>query len=146
MTFSPTLQKAVLDAASMLADEAAMMAPFKPVKLDPVYRLTWTDPGYYDAPSGAPVSEYERTRDFKHLGGAIAWARRRIFHGHVFGAGMEMTEVSRTQLRDGTITESLADPIEITLPGFVRWQTPQSYAERTGYITGRAERKCKWDE
>lgn len=130
----------------MIVDESAMMAPFKPEKLDPIYRLTWIEATLHDAPSGALATEYERVRDFKHLGGAISWARRRIFHGHTFGDVIEMHEVHRTRYRDGSVNEETGDPVDITLPGFVRWVRPSSFGEHGGYHTGKAERTCKWDQ
>lgn len=144
MTFSPFVQSA------MQAQIEAVLTPpvvekGKAEKLEPIYRLTWIDADYHDAPSGAHVTAHERTRDFLYLGAAIAWARRRIFHGHVFGDAIELVEVTRWK-RGDQITESIAEPIDITLPGFVRWAEQTAYEMRGGYRTGKAERKCRWEK
>lgn len=116
-----------------------------PVTLEPIYRLTWIDAALHDAPPGALASTHERSRDFLYLGAAIAWARRRIFHGHVFGDVIEMIEVNRTR-RGDKINEMLGQPVDITLPGFVRWVNNNAYDQRDGYRIGAAERKCRWDQ
>ncbi|AFO71673.1 hypothetical protein phiCbK_158 [Caulobacter phage phiCbK] len=66
-------------------------APRREVKLD------WVDASYAD---GVSIRDAERHREFPHLGAAIAWARRRIFHGEVFGDVIDLTLVERDFVRD----------------------------------------------
>jgi hypothetical protein len=63
-------------------------------------KLTWVDSSYHD---GARLQEAEKTRAFEHLGSAITWARRQIFHGKVFGdvVDLELTERRRSTHLDG---------------------------------------------
>jgi hypothetical protein len=110
-------------------------------ELTPEFDLRWTDVGLHDAADGA-VSDYERVRRFKHLGGAIAWARRQIFHGRVFGSSIEMTVVRRRRVK-GELIETEDQTIDITLAGFCAW-TRNSYAAT--WQLERPTRKCRITE
>lgn len=107
-----------------------------------VFVLRWIDPTYHE--HGGAVVEFERDRKFAHAGAAIAWARRQIFHGKVFGDAIEMETYYRTEF-NGKIEDHPHEVVDITLPGFCKWG-----ADREGWhgppgatTLGKPERKCR---
>ena len=112
--------------------------------LAPRFRLTWLDQDLHDAPTGTTIKPYARTRDFKHLGGAIAWARRRIFHGHVFGDAIELAVVHR-QRNNGAYQEDLNDVQDITLAGFWPWTQERSYSSPYHVVLSKPHKRCVFE-
>ncbi|AFU86643.1 hypothetical protein D869_gp271 [Caulobacter phage CcrRogue] len=86
-------------------------------------KLSWVDPSFHD---GASLQEAEKTRAFEHLGSAITWARRQIFHGKVFGdvVDLELIERRRSTHLDGIDTKKRQFAIrqngisELSFPSF----------------------------
>ena len=108
-----------------------------------VFDLYWVDPALHT--TNEPVTrmaDFERHRRFPHVGAAIAWARRQIYHGKVFGEHVEMHTVFRTQ-RDGEVSEYVDTIIDITLPGFRTWKTVTNRSIPTDLSLGKPERKCR---
>lgn len=147
LAFSPQLLDRILDMASQTlhidieaAGPPGTIVVVREQHLPSEYDLRWMDVGLHEASD--PSSDYERTRRFKHLGGAIAWARRQLFHGRVFGDSIEMTLIKRS-LFDGKPHESEKAVVEITLAGFRAWG-------RRGYSNDLAldgpRRKCRFDD
>jgi len=96
--------------------------------------LRWIDPAYHD--QSGPVADFERSREFRYPGAAIAWARRQIFHGRVYGGSIELEDVYID--REG---ERLSNGLfEITLAGFCRWEGKLS---KDTYRLGAPSRKCR---
>lgn len=139
--------KALLDYC--LADMAITTgkSPPKTVDLGKVYDLHWIDPALHE-PTGEvrAVAEFERSRRFPHCGAAIAWARRQIFHGKVYGEHIEMRTVHRISV-DGAVQEHEDEVLDITLPGFRRWGSVgnnwHASSRETGISLGKPERKCR---
>lgn len=114
----------------------------KAVHLGRGYDLVWIDLGY-DAAGDRPISEFERCRRFKHCGGAIAWARRKIFHGDLFGDSIEMRTLAFTGYGERVVEEEV-EVVDITLAGFCRWKSERSFINASQSISlGRPERKCR---
>lgn len=114
------------------------------VDLGRAFDLTWVDPAYSEA-GEKPIAEFERNRRFKHCGGAIAWARRKLFHGEVFGESIEMRTVNLTSF-EGTLREEEIDVVDITLAGFRRWRNDQDQwrtGRQSSMSLGKPERKCR---
>lgn len=138
--------KALLD--YILADMAlaTQTKPPETVDLGRVYDLHWIDPSLYDAESPTKAVEFERSRRFKHCGAAIAWARRQIFHGKVFGEHVEMRAIHRIAIGD-KVDEHEDEVVDITLPGFCRWGEDATISwgvsKVKGLTLGRPERKCR---
>ena len=111
--------------------------------LAPHFRLSWLDKGLHDAPEGASAQAFMRTRDFKHLGGAIAWGRRRIFHGEVFGDASELVRVDRKRV-NGVFEEYVDDDAQdITLAGFLPWNRKRDWGGgRDQVVLSSPERRC----
>jgi len=84
-----------------------------------VFHLVWFDPALHEADGSA--EEYERSRRFNHCGAAIAWARRQLFHGKVFGESIEM-RIMDIQEYEGKEHRISVGTYDITLSGFVRWE------------------------
>jgi hypothetical protein len=101
-----------------------------PPRLQPVlqFEIAWTDAALHDASvEGRIVADFERSRRFTHKGAAIAWSRRQLFHGAVFGDAVEMRVVTLYEWK-GERRESIDDdPIEITLPGFRRTHAQRQF-------------------
>jgi len=112
-----------------------------PTHLGQVFDLTWIDPALHSVEYADNLADYERKRRFAHCGAAIAWARRQIFHGKVFGEHIEMATVDRYE-EDGEIRESVGAAVDITLPGFRKWDWVSNY-KREGISLGKPERKCR---
>lgn len=111
------------------------------VDLGKVYDLHWTDPAYADA--SGPIAHFERSRRFKHCGAAIAWARRKIFHGEVFGASIEMRTITLSSF-EGKVREHEDDVVDITLAGFCQWGEGSDYTNRQKHFSlGKPVRKCR---
>lgn len=110
-------------------------------RLTPAIRLTWLDQGLHEAQSGASVQPFMRSRDFKHLGGAIAWARRRIFHGHVFGDVIEVVKVDRHRV-NGVYDEDLHEAQDITLAGFLPWTEKTGWDGSFGVVLSSPNKRC----
>lgn len=114
-----------------------------------VYDLMWIDPALHDV-SGDAVAAFERIRRFPHCGAAIAWARRQLFHGKVFGSHVEMRKVHVDTVND-KVFEHVEEVVDITLLGFQRWEavsstrpTYQTNSTHTsGTILNVPERKCR---
>uniref|UniRef100_A0AB74UGX9 Uncharacterized protein n=1 Tax=Caulobacter phage BL57 TaxID=3348355 RepID=A0AB74UGX9_9VIRU len=64
--------------------------------------LTWVDASAHD---GGSIAKAERTKSFEHLGSAVAWARRKIFKGEVFGDVVDMLLIERHAERGGALDE-----------------------------------------
>ncbi len=127
--------------AAYCAGDVALTEALREECLPEVFDLTWIDPSLHEAE--APVAKYEKTRRFAHCGAAIAWARRQIFHGKVFGEHIEMKTVSRYAI-GSKVRESEAAVVDITLPGFRRWSDASDYNRGArGIALGRPERKCR---
>lgn len=106
-----------------------------------VYRLVWIDKALHDAPAGATLQPYHRQRDFKHLGGAIAWGRRRIFHGEVFGDTIELSVVDRCRV-NGVYQEDEGAHQEITLGGFQPWEDHHHHSYRSLTLAAHPMKRC----
>lgn len=104
------------------------------------YDLCWLDPAYQGQ---GPVAEFERVRRFKHLGGAIAWARRKLYHGEALGESIELRTIIRSRRSNGMITEAQGDVSDITLAGFCQWKAGLGYRGANYLILTRPERKCR---
>lgn len=119
--------------------------PLKVVDLGEVFDLRWVDVEYGEAPEATPVASFERCRRFKHCGGAIAWARRKIFHGDLFGESVEMRTMHVSQV--GTeLREQEVGVRDITLAGFRRWDNydkDHRSNREMGLTLGKPERKCR---
>lgn len=113
------------------------------VELGHAYDLCWIDPGFHEA-AGRPVAEFEKVRRFKYVGGAIAWARRQLFHGRVFGDAIEM-RVYRLYTHDGEPREEEHSVTDITLAGFCRWDRRENsgFTHPRQLVLGKPERKCR---
>ncbi|UTC28972.1 hypothetical protein MARCHEWKA_04600 [Brevundimonas phage vB_BpoS-Marchewka] len=113
--------------------------------LPTVFRLTWLDHAYHDAPEGAEIASYHRARDFKHLGGAIAWARRRIFHGEAFGDVIELVRVDRRRI-NGVYAEEPYEARDITLAGFLPWEQTRNWSgSHTEVVLSHPHKRCIWE-
>ncbi|USN16204.1 hypothetical protein PAPPERLAPAPP_04630 [Brevundimonas phage vB_BpoS-Papperlapapp] len=112
--------------------------------LPPCFRLTWLDQSFHDAPKGAEAAPYHRARDFKHLGGAIAWARRRIFHGEAFGDVIELVRVDRRRL-NGVYVEEPYEARDITLAGFLPWDRKNWSGSPTEVVLSHPHKRCIWE-
>lgn len=138
-----TLPQAATDAMARYCANDVALSDFgrefaDPERVEPRFDLRWIDPAYHEA-GDQPVGAYERVRRFKHIGAAIAWSRRQIFHGRVFGDHIEMTTISRL-LIGGEIRESESHVTDITLGGFSVWQ---GRGGEYGLRLDRLMRKCK---
>jgi hypothetical protein len=87
------------------------------VEAGQAFDLGWVDPSYAEADEHAVLADFERTRRFKHAGSAIAWARRQLFHGRVYGEQIEM-HVRRLYTANGKPAEEDMSLVDITLAGF----------------------------
>jgi hypothetical protein len=111
------------------------------------FDLVWTDAAFHDAAPDVTISEFERRRRFKHCGAAIAWARRQIFHGAVFGDAIEMQTISLWRA-DGRPQEEHVKSVEITLQGFCDWsegtaRLSPSYRDHRSVRLAPPSRKCR---
>jgi hypothetical protein len=104
------------------------------------YDLVWIDAAYAEA-GAEPVAEFERKRRFKHAGAAIAWARRQIFHGKVFGEQIEMHAI-RLYTVDDEPNEVEVSVTDITLAGFQEWKD-RDYSAVRAVSLGKPIRKCR---
>lgn len=113
--------------------------------LPPVFDLKWFKPELAEASADVVVAEFEQDRRFAHIGAAIAWARRQLFHGKVFGEAIEMTTVHRTRiLETDAVQESEERTIDITLAGFSKWDSGYDYSSRSsGLVQYPPIRKCR---
>lgn len=113
-------------------------------RLEPRFRLSWLDPALYTAPQGVGTQAYQRQRDFKHLGGAITWARRRIFHGAAFGDTMELSRVERSRV-NGLYQEDIDEVQDVTLAGFYPWERLEQWnSSHRGILRGQLNKRCFW--
>lgn len=113
--------------------------------VEPVLRLVWVDHTFHDAPAGATIDNYERTREFLHLGGAIAWARRRIFRGEVYADVVELQKVHRVKM-DGVLQDDIEEAKDITLAGFQSWEDPTGWGRSTGVRLSKVHKRCVWED
>lgn len=113
--------------------------------LPPVFDLKWLKPEIAGAPADAVVGDFEQVRRFAYIGGAIAWARRQLFHGKVCGEAIEMTTINRSRITEtGAIQETEERTIDITLAGFAKWEDGySSYSNRQGLVLSPPIRKCR---
>jgi hypothetical protein len=138
-----TARQALLNYCAADAAIATGTAPAEVRDLGLVFMLRWIDPAYHDR--GGPVGEFTRERKFLHAGGAIAWARRQIFHGKVFGDAVEMETYYRTEY-EGKVEEHPHEVIDITLPGFCKWDARDAWGESSSSRTatlGKPTQKCR---
>lgn len=113
--------------------------------LSPRYRLAWLDASLHEATVATSLEPYLRVRDFKHLGGAIAWARRRIFHGEAFGDVIEMSKVVRRRF-DGVYEEDVYETRDITLAGFRAWERQKSWgSSHSAWVMSNPTKRCYWE-
>lgn len=94
-------------------EAGGLLGPSEPVVTvsQETYRLTYLDPAFDRA--GASHQAASRTKEFEHLGAAIAWARRSLFRREVSGDHIELQV-----LIDGVESEAF----DIRLSGIARWQ------------------------
>lgn len=97
----------------IIIDESHMLKPRKPV-----YRLWWLDAALAAAEDVEQVADYERIREFPHRGAAIAWSRRQLYAGAVFGDVVEMFEFWRGD--EDYVEGSARSAALISLDGFQR--------------------------
>lgn len=138
------MSAAMAVAARKLLFDIESDGPFRPVVIEDVgvqFDLMWIDPAYHEA-QDRPMAEFERVRRFKYAGAAIAWARRRIFHGLVFGDSVEMRTI-KLYLHDGEPHEEEQAITDITLAGFRRWNDPRARYSSSAATLGPPERKCR---
>lgn len=136
-------KKYLIDIESLDFDGARPWA-VEIIELGHAFDLCWIEPGFHEA-VGRPVAEFEKVRRFKYAGAAIAWARRQIFHGRVFGEAIEM-RVSRLYTHNGEPREEEINITDITLAGFCRWNAREGgYISDRRYVEtlGKPERKCR---
>jgi hypothetical protein len=105
-----------------------------------LYLLSWIDPALYD--QVGPVSQFERTREFRHPGAAIAWARRQLFHGRVYGDSIELEHRTKRTDARGVEHTSTTKTYDLTLAGFCKWEHP-SYSGTSPVRLGAPVKKCK---
>lgn len=143
-----TFSKAMMD---YCLGDVALVTGKKPPEtrdLGKVYDLFWIDPSLHEHVGVVEnLAAFERTRRFPHCGAAIAWARRQIFHGKVFGEHIEMRTVHRIAVGE-QVKEHEDGVVDITLPGFRRWEEktasswPSSSTGSSLYLE-KPERKCR---
>lgn len=102
------------------------------------FEVAWTDPALLDAPNVPRLADFERTRRFAHLGAAIAWSRRKLFHGEVAGDFVEMHAVTSHARADGSVSDRYDEVVEISLEGFRKVDTSRRHTLKIG----GQEKKC----
>jgi hypothetical protein len=94
------------------------------------YVLRWIDADLHDGlKDGKRVADYERERTFPHCGAAIAWARRQVFHGKVFGDAIEFNVMAESAKDYGGFSTSVEIVYDLSLSGFSKWLPGAAYYE-----------------
>lgn len=116
-----------------------------PVRVDLglVFDLSWVDLSIREAPVEAvKVADFEKVRRFPHCGAAIAWARRQLYHGKVFGDAIEMRTIRRVSY-DGVVKEHEEEVQDVTMPGFRTWKSAQNYGGTRSLQLSQPVRKLR---
>lgn len=107
------------------------------------YEVAWIDPALHHATAVVRIADFERTRRFAHMGAAIAWSRRKLFHGAVAGDFVEMHAVNSYTQADGSIRDDHFDVVvEISLKGFRRADNSRHYNGHNALWIGKSEKRC----
>lgn len=109
------------------------------------YDLTWIDHTFYKADlTDRSIADYERKRRFLHPGAAIAWARRQLFHGRVYGHSIQIeigSKYAATENRpEHDVVENVVD---ITLAGFQHWRATQNWGSSVLATLDKLVRNCR---
>lgn len=109
----------------------------QPAKIQ--FELIWVDAALHDAKGALAVHQFERSRCFQHKGAAIAWGRRHLFQGRVFGDCVEMRAVHPGAEYHGGEAPQV---VVMTLGGFCKLRSGQDIG-RHGTLKTILERPQK---